>query len=67
MLCGTHLQQHLAEAERGFLVLCSTKETKPHYCYTHEAGAPDDNTIQEALGKSEWWYQCSGAVKPEML
>lgn len=35
MLCGTHLQQNLAEEEQGFLVLCSTKETKPHYCYTH--------------------------------
>ena len=52
---GTHLQ-HLDEEEQGFLVLCSTKETKNTIVIhnmqyrSQEAGAPKDNTLQEALG-----------------
>lgn len=34
MIRGTHLQQHLVEGGRGFFVLRSTEETKPHYRYT---------------------------------
>lgn len=71
MLCGTHLQQHLAEEERGFLVLCSTKETKPHYCYAQsgvqEVGVTIDNTLQEALGIAYVGKKCSRAVMPEMV
>lgn len=54
MICGTHLQQHLVEGEQGFFVLCSTKETKPHYYYTQRGHMKqqvfdNDNTLQEAL------------------